>query len=119
MNIPNVPVERVLLIDGLPVMPLIPLILLKLQAWEDHRKALQSWQRAKQWVDSEDLGRLLPIAAHRKDNLKNEMWIPESFVRAAKVRLSLYLVLYGEQDQWRRIGLLPDSDARRIRRIVL
>jgi hypothetical protein len=39
MNIPRVPRELIKRVQNLPVMPLAGILLLKLQAWEDHRNA--------------------------------------------------------------------------------
>ncbi|KAI0803200.1 hypothetical protein BC629DRAFT_1438256 [Irpex lacteus] len=51
MNIPDVPREHIVTIDGFPVMPMIPLLLLKLQAWTDHRAATKPYLHDKQYQD--------------------------------------------------------------------
>ena len=106
MNIPSVPREKIVHIDSLPSMPLIPLILLKLQAWEDHRNAFKSYHRMKQWTDVNDLELLLPIAISRRDSLEKETWLPGSFVSAAKDRITRYLQHYpGQAKSWAQIGV--------------
>lgn len=108
MNIPNVPTNQLVYIDGFPVIPLIALMLLKLQAWEDHRNSSKSWEIPKQWVDAGDLGGLLPIAARRGDSLKKESWIPQNFSTAAKKRLTRYLERNSSQKSgWLKVGLSP------------
>lgn len=109
MNIPSVPRDKVLRIDGLPVMPLIPLILLKLQAWQDHRSAFKAYLSSKQWTDVSDLRILLPIAIRRGDSLKKEThWVPVSFTSAAKERIGWYLESYRDQaGLWKQIGVEP------------
>ncbi|EKM57340.1 uncharacterized protein PHACADRAFT_255052, partial [Phanerochaete carnosa HHB-10118-sp] len=110
MNIPAVPTASVLRIDELPVMPLIPLILLKLQAWEDHLLASKFYLRVKHYTDAADLAQLLPIAIRRGNSIRQESWIPETFVAAARKRLEVYLVWYPTQArQWEQIGLKKAS----------
>ncbi|GJE93051.1 hypothetical protein PsYK624_092100 [Phanerochaete sordida] len=110
MNIPSIPSEHIISIDGLPVMPLIPLIILKLQAWEDHRDATKSYLNSKQHTDAADLARLLPIAIRRGDNVRRESWLPQTFVEAARRRLKRYLGHFPAQAQeWKQIGLTVEA----------
>ena len=115
MNIPSVPRDKILHIDNLPAMPIIPLMLLKLQAWEDHRTSDKSYYREKQWTDVADLGRMLPIAVKQKASLeKDQSWLPDTFVSAAKARIERYLAVYGEQaSMWEAIGVRPVTQVRR------
>ncbi|KAF7797996.1 hypothetical protein EIP86_009205 [Pleurotus ostreatoroseus] len=48
LNIPFVPTQHIVSLEDLPVMPLIALLLLKLQGWEDHRLSGRSDMQQKQ-----------------------------------------------------------------------
>lgn len=119
MNIPDVPSDKVVLLKGLPAMPLIGLIMLKLQAWEDHRNHNKNYMQVKQFTDVSDLEVLLPIAIRDGLSLDTESWIPASFVMAARERILRFLVSYPTQSQnWRRIGFSVASSTIRTRRPV-
>lgn len=107
MNIPFVDAHRIVRIASTPLMPFIPLLLLKLQAWDDHRKSTRYDFQAKQYVDVRDIEKLLVIAVKRKENLNKEAeWLPQSFVQAAKERVQRFVTLasLGSRDQWSQIG---------------
>jgi hypothetical protein len=90
MNIPLVPQDLVVYLRGLPLMPMIPLLLLKLQAWSDHGTAIKLHLRQKQPVDVQDINRLLTLAVARGVKLNTESWLPEPFVETAKRRVVRY-----------------------------
>ncbi|KAG9218566.1 hypothetical protein PLEOSDRAFT_27394 [Pleurotus ostreatus PC15] len=111
MSIPDVPRGySVVTISGewkgLPLMPFIPLLMLKLQAWMDHRQADKQYLREKQHTDVRDIGELLDIGMRRKYTLAAERaWIPASFIQAAERRIPEYLVYYPlTADEWKKIG---------------
>ena len=86
-------------------MLMLPLLLLKLQAWLDHGNATKYHLRAKQPVDVQDINQLLVLAVALGVSLSTEAWMPKSFVEAATRRV----VLYGRQHpgskcHWRRLG---------------
>lgn len=119
MNIPDVPLNKVVLLKGLPAMPLIGLIMLKLQAWEDHRNHNKNYMQVKQFTDVSDLEALLPIAIRDGRSVDTESWIPASFVTAARERVLRFLASYPAQSQnWRRIGFSVPSSTIRTRRPV-
>lgn len=66
LNIPNVPAKYVIKKPvqtyNLPVMPFIPLLCLKVQAWAHHRVADQRHLRAKVTQDYFDIQELLRVA---------------------------------------------------------
>ena len=110
MSIPDVPTDKIKHRGNYPVMPLIPLILLKLQAWEDHENAFRSWQREKSVVDLADLGRLLPIASRRGDHVCGAL--SQLFHRGPRrvVRLVPVLVVLADQvEQCASPGARPVS----------
>lgn len=111
MNIPDVPRGCAVATisgewKGLPLMPFIPLLMLKLQAWMDHRQADKQYLREKQHTDVRDIGELLDIGMRRKYNLAGERaWIPTSFIQAAERRIPEYLVYFPQTaDKWKKIG---------------
>ena len=107
LNIPNVPVEYVIkkpvLSHELPVMPFIPLLYLKVQAWAHHRVADKMHLRAKVTQDYFDIQELLRIAKEKGYKRKiggrqlvELKWMPRSFVEIAKQHVRLYMTAYPE-----------------------
>lgn len=86
----------------IPNAPFGLVLLLKLQAWEQHRESLESRFREKQYTDSRDINFMLPIAV--ADTVKFDS-LPEEFLGEARRRVILYTQTYPESDeQWRRLG---------------
>ncbi len=115
MNIPFVDAYRIVRIASTPVMPFIPLLLLKLQAWDDHRKSTRYDFQAKQYVDIRDIEKLLVIAVKRKENVSKEAeWLPHSFVKAAKERVGLFVTIAStsSREQWQQIGFSTTRTSR-------
>ena len=115
MNIPAVPSQRVETLSGLPVMPLLPHLCLKLQAWDDHGKSYRSDMRVKQHVDVRDVNRLLEIAVVRRVSVRGQdaAWVPTAMVTEATKRAKRYvsgsLGVLGSLESaanWRAIGFL-------------
>ncbi|CAL1712784.1 unnamed protein product [Somion occarium] len=78
---------KIVYLSDLPVMPLIPLLLLKLQAWSDHRASYRLDFQAKQHTDARDILRLLKIAVRKGEHLDKVAWLPSTFVDAGKERV--------------------------------
>ncbi|KAF7338884.1 Helicase ATP-binding domain-containing protein [Mycena sanguinolenta] len=110
MNIPAVPIPRIAYrksCSDLPLMPFLPLLLLKLQAWMDHRAEAKLYLRQKQHVDVRDIGELLELAVEKYDvNIKQDTkWLPESFLKAAVARVKAYVKCFPDSaEHWRDIG---------------
>ncbi|RPD60579.1 hypothetical protein L226DRAFT_545097 [Lentinus tigrinus ALCF2SS1-7] len=106
MNIPNVPQEHIVMLSGLPVMPLILQLLLKLQAWADHRVATRSDLQAKQYVDIRDIDALLAIAVRVGARAKDASWLPQQHFSKARERLSRYTFVASRAtaSQWKELG---------------
>lgn len=110
MNIPDVPIPRIVCrrrVSELPLMPFLPLLLLKLQAWMDHCAAEKYYLRAKQYVDVRDINDLLELAVseYGVDVAKDGKWLPESFMSAAKKRVRAYVQKFPDSAQnWRGLG---------------
>ncbi len=107
LNIPNVPVEYVIkkpvASHEIPVMPFIPLLYLKIQAWAHHRVADKMYLRFKVIQDCSDIEELLHIAKEKghKRKIKGRQivelnWMPRSFVEIAKQHVRLYTTAYPE-----------------------
>lgn len=107
LNMPNVPVERVIkkpvASHNLPVMPFIPLLYLKVQGWVDHRVAKKRYLQAKVTQDCSDIQELLGIAKEKGYRRKiggREVvelnWMPRSFMEIAKQHVDLYTATYPE-----------------------
>ncbi|KAI8989243.1 hypothetical protein BD414DRAFT_415208 [Trametes punicea] len=110
MDIPNVPPDRIVrrAPHHLPLMPLIPQLLLKLQAWSDHRDSHRVDLRMKQYTDVDDINKLLEIACLRGHRVHSPdlSWMPTSMVSVALRRLRSYVVHAAPESKakWRRLG---------------
>ena len=109
LNIPSMPKRYVVYapITDIPVMPFITVLLLKLQGWADHRVSYRMDLRSKQHVDVRDIYELLRISARNKEmHLRNESWLPESFVTAGKRRVAEFVCVHSDSAvHWEQIGL--------------
>jgi hypothetical protein len=111
MDIPTVPRQHLVKssIRGniIPIMPFITVLLLKLQAWADHRLSRRPDLRAKQHMDVADINQLLRIAVTKEMHVLNESWLPESFVAAGKRRVLLFVSFNPHSAvKWGEIGLM-------------
>lgn len=92
------------------VMPLLPLLLLKLQAWSDHRSALYRDKIVKQYVDVVDIEELLEICLGKmKEHLKGArvLGLPTPFVEAGKRRIAEFCLYYpATKMKWRALDHL-------------
>ncbi|KAK0191828.1 hypothetical protein F5146DRAFT_482818 [Armillaria mellea] len=100
MNIPPVPPESIVYrrhpsdYQTLPLMPFIPLLLLKLQAWMDHGESTKYYMQAKQPTDVRDITELLNIFVTAGDLGELGSWIPQSFLKAGRSRQREFVRLY-------------------------
>ncbi|KZT63378.1 hypothetical protein DAEQUDRAFT_770676 [Daedalea quercina L-15889] len=106
MHIPDVPARRVETIRGLPAMPLMLLLLMKLQAWTDHRDSPKHYMRPKQWDDVHDIAQLLDVAAARGETLGAQTrWLPADFVDAGMRRIREHVASFPEtKAKWKAVG---------------
>jgi hypothetical protein len=99
----------------LPAAPFSIVLLLKLQAWSQHRAAFKTYLNIKQYTDARDLETLVPLAAANGVRI-SEAVLPSPFVEAAKNRVLEYLREYPEPGtigEWRTIGFsLPQQPSR-------
>ncbi|KAI0356749.1 hypothetical protein OH77DRAFT_163095 [Trametes cingulata] len=111
LNVPMVPEEHIVISKAphyLPVMPLIPQLLLKLQGWSDHRASPRSDMQFKQYLDVRDIDALLEIVCNKKLRIDDEdvRWVPESMIEDARSTLRRYVLFAstGSVRKWRAIG---------------
>ncbi|KAK0204338.1 hypothetical protein DFS33DRAFT_1275377 [Desarmillaria ectypa] len=124
MNIPPVPSSTIVWhtslpgqwhtpSQGLPVMPFILLLLMKLQGWMDHGNSAAMHIQAKQPTDVRDIRELLTLSAAPKTAnlnawlmMKREGWIPQSFVDQGQMQVREFVRRYPDTEKaWRQIGL--------------
>ncbi|PFH44833.1 hypothetical protein AMATHDRAFT_165893 [Amanita thiersii Skay4041] len=92
LYIPNVPRNLINTITEIPVMPFLPLLLLKLQGWDDHHKADEARLRKKIPQDETDVINLLTMAGGDSGNrLRSNRWLPSSFVKLAQGRAKKFV----------------------------
>jgi len=106
MNIPDVPKGSIETIRGVPTMPFMLLLFMKLQARTDHRDSSKHYMRPKQWDDVRDIDQLLDIARRRGEKIKEKTnWMPESFVDAAMARIKEYIANFpASKAKWKDVG---------------
>ena len=107
LNIPSVPKNLIVHIQGMPLMPLFAVLLLKLQGWTHHRDSTQMDFRMKQFVDKTDIKELLKIIVdnYPDETVNHQRWVPSSMIPAAQKRVDEFvLVLPETKSGWLHIG---------------
>ena len=116
MNIPRVPDIHIRFLSttgtggnlSLPVMPLIALVLLKLQAWSDHGRSKKDFERAKVQQDVVDVREMLGIArvAQVKAGDVDSEWMLEWISKRMKERVAEHVKKFPEcRLSWAALGL--------------
>ncbi len=108
LNIPDVPRRRIKMLSGIPTMPLIPLLLLKLQGWANHRDSHRGDMQEKQYVDAEDILELLEIAVERGQEVwqANLSWMPKGLIDDSEARVEDFLDEYPDSTMdWEAVGV--------------
>jgi hypothetical protein len=92
--------------SSIPVMPFMAVLLLKLQGWADHRDSYRMDLQNKQHVDVADIYQLLRAVQGSEMHVRNESWLPRSFVAVGKMRVADFIRTYADSAiYWRQIGL--------------
>ena len=116
LNVPFVPINLVVHIQDMPLMPLFAVLLLKLQGWTDHRDSeREDWQE-KQYVDVDDIMELLKIIVnnHPYQIVGHQRWVPHSMILAAQERVDEFVREQpGTKSGWLYIGFKVQSKNRR------
>ena len=112
LNIPPVPPAYIETRGGIPVLPLIPLLLLKLQGWDDHRNHEEGRMRAKQGSDVRDIRELLAIVRQAGVELRSESmrWLPYEYIRKAQDRIFQFTMRFPRTEPaWESVGFASYS----------
>ncbi|KAG5636239.1 hypothetical protein H0H81_008669 [Sphagnurus paluster] len=130
MNIPVIPPTRIITPstdayanrDKLRCAPPALVLLLKLQAWQDHRDAFESRFWGKQYVDADDLMALLPVVCAMGVDLRKEM---EMEMLGALLALSLprverfMLQVPSSRAYWETLGLVQKvEEAKEVEKVT-
>ncbi|KAJ3773664.1 hypothetical protein FB446DRAFT_787639 [Lentinula raphanica] len=108
LHLPPVPFEEVLTFVALPVMPLLPLLLMKIQGWLAHRESQKAHERAKVPQDAADVRVMLYIAVQKEVHIHDPEceWMPLWFVRQMKFRVFKFVREYPDSlEDWNRLGI--------------
>ncbi|KAJ3760679.1 hypothetical protein EV360DRAFT_39294 [Lentinula raphanica] len=112
MNIPSVEPARIVRprFRDYPLMPFLPLLLLKLQAWQDHGESPKLFVREKQQMDVRDIRELLQLAEDQYALPKVEApHLLESFIQAGRMRVRKFVRLHPwSEKQWRLLGFVSE-----------
>ncbi|ESK87112.1 hypothetical protein Moror_11888 [Moniliophthora roreri MCA 2997] len=111
-HVPAIPKARVQHVQpwgDIPVMPILPLLLTKLQAWDVYRISKEVRMRARAQRDVVDLEEMLELAVDHEVNLKlkKEEWLSSQlkFMRGMQNRVEVFVKEYPEsRKQWGRLG---------------
>ncbi|KAJ3747757.1 hypothetical protein DFH05DRAFT_1458041 [Lentinula detonsa] len=111
LDIPRVPDSQIHYIhpyNDLPVMPLLALLLLKLQGWIDHRHSLKAYEQAKVRQDVADVREMLKIAIEEEVHINDHEseWMPHWFVEQMMDKVHEYINKFpGSRSDWESLGL--------------
>lgn len=107
LDIPFVEPHLITTRNSLPIMPLLPLLLLKLQGWDDHRLSAYNDKRMKKYVYAEDVEELLAIALREGVGRYDDPWLPSTFEMRGELRISSFVTENpGTKGSWIQIGFL-------------
>lgn len=104
-----IPSDKAVEQGGFPLMPLFPLLLLRVQGWVHHGEDHRSFVREKQLVDVADILDLLKVVLgghHEYEKVEEATeWLPESFIKCAMERVEEFSRCYPEtRVQWKELG---------------
>ncbi|TFY68489.1 hypothetical protein EVG20_g3529 [Dentipellis fragilis] len=118
LNLPFLVESRIVLKDDLPICPLLPLLLLKLQGWDNHCSAQWPNLRAKSRIDAADVNELLAAAVRGDTKIADAQWLGPAFVEAGRRRSQSYIASYpASRDAWAALGFTPAHQGLGILRI--
>lgn len=93
LHIPKIPPQHIERPNGynIPVVPLLVVLILKVQGWRDHCKSRMWRFRAKIPQDIEDIRQLLDMADDANDRLDDlDDWSPQWFLKRAENVVTRY-----------------------------
>ncbi|PFH48736.1 hypothetical protein AMATHDRAFT_49290 [Amanita thiersii Skay4041] len=89
---------------NIPVIPFLPLLLLKLKGWSDHRRSRRSDFQAKVPQDEKDIQEMLEML-DEDDHLSNNEWLPRYLIRNSERRIVDFVEEFpGTDTEWKYIG---------------
>ena len=100
MNLPYLDEQQVNEVDGLPVVPVLVLLLQKLQGWEEHFNCVEPHTFRKHAVDAEEIRELLekmgemPVRLFRPWSEREALGV--EFVKASVERVKKFCVRFPE-----------------------
>ncbi|RDB29409.1 hypothetical protein Hypma_015950 [Hypsizygus marmoreus] len=106
INLPLIPPDLVVYsgASGLPVMPLVAVLLHKVLAWRAHGESPKQRAQDKQIVDVGDVGELLELASASGSTLADQGWLPQWFIDTAVGAVAQYVQIYpATVTRWARI----------------
>ena len=106
LGLPNIRVSDLYLSNGIPVMPIFDLLVMKTQGWWDHRTSPREVVQAKENDDKSDIMALLECA-----RLENVSYVDEAykyrhsqeFMNRAYTLADKFVGLYGTHQRWRAL----------------
>ncbi|KAI0321528.1 hypothetical protein OF83DRAFT_1051136 [Amylostereum chailletii] len=104
LEIPWVSPAEIIPIDGIPVMPLFPLLVLKLQGWWDHRRSNRADFRAKESSDIEDIRGLVAEAKVERLWLSDETEWGDDFMDMGEMLVGKFMRIEGFKRAFRNLG---------------
>ncbi|KZT08226.1 uncharacterized protein LAESUDRAFT_749072 [Laetiporus sulphureus 93-53] len=108
LHLPHIPQDKINSINGIPVMPVILLVFMKLQIWSDRRGSYTAYMKSKQHdEDVRDIAELLAIARSRGESISKDSlaWLPMATVDSAMPRVKEYVAAFPNTlTNWRAIG---------------
>ncbi|TCD70781.1 hypothetical protein EIP91_001812 [Steccherinum ochraceum] len=107
LNLPFIDDSHFEWLAHLPVLPFLPLLILKVQGWRDHRNSTRRDFVAKRPVDIRDINELLGIGRRRREDIQQELWIPDWFLDHGNTLVQEYVDAMGGGRQWELIGFNP------------
>jgi hypothetical protein len=105
LGIPHIPLRAIQFFGNLPVMPILPLLILKVQGWHDHCKSRKYWHRIKVPQDVEDIETLLSIMDDNND-LSNLYSVKRKwFMKKGSKLIEAYVDEFPDSSyKWRSLG---------------
>jgi hypothetical protein len=106
LGLPKIKESEAILINGIPVMPIFDLLVMKTQGWWDHRTSLRVDSEAKESADLSDICALLERAKEEKVSYVDEAdedRHSQEFMDHVRTLVSIFVSVYDRHEQWRAL----------------
>ncbi|KAJ3575238.1 hypothetical protein NP233_g1229 [Leucocoprinus birnbaumii] len=106
IHLPRIPRDRIIWSSsGLPIMPLFPTLMHKIQAWKAHLASTKPWAGVKQANDIHDINDLLRVVEAVDVNLDNQNWLDAWFLEEAVDGVRMFTQKHPETARgWLKLG---------------